>query len=40
MRETIEEAKKAKPAGKLYGRSLMDDLEARKIEMRSKQRCS
>ena len=28
----------ARPAGKLYGKSLIDDLEARKAEMRSKQR--
>ena len=27
-----------RPAGKLYGRSLIDDLEARKAEMRGKQR--
>jgi hypothetical protein len=27
-----------RPAGKLYGRSLIDNLEARKIEMRNKQR--
>ena len=28
----------ARPAGKLYGRSLIDNLEARKAEIRSKQR--
>ena len=27
-----------RPAGKLYGKSLIDDLEARKAEMRGKQR--
>ena len=27
-----------RPAGKLYGRSLIDDLEARKAHMRGKQR--
>ena len=27
-----------RPAGKLFGRSLIDDLEARKAEMRGKQR--
>ena len=30
--------KEKRPAGKLFGRSLIDDLEARKAEMRSKQR--
>ncbi|KAI0638050.1 hypothetical protein C8Q77DRAFT_1166468 [Trametes polyzona] len=35
----IEESKGPKrPAGKLFGRSLIDDLEARKAEMRGKQR--
>ena len=29
---------RGKPAGKLFGKSLIDDLEARKLEMRSKQR--
>jgi hypothetical protein len=35
--EQTPEVKRA--AGKLYGRSLMDNLEARKAEMRSKTRC-
>ncbi|KAH8830886.1 hypothetical protein DL96DRAFT_1813865 [Flagelloscypha sp. PMI_526] len=33
-----EEAFTGRPAGKLYGRSLIDDLENRKVEMKSKQR--
>lgn len=33
-----EEAKRSRPPGKLFGRSLIDDLEARKIEMRNKKR--
>ncbi|KAH8118403.1 hypothetical protein DFH11DRAFT_1874580 [Phellopilus nigrolimitatus] len=33
-----EEAKASRPPGKLFGRSLIDDLEARKAEMRGKQR--
>ena len=28
-----------RPAGKLYGKSLIDDLQSRKAEMRAKQRC-
>lgn len=36
--EAIPEAKQRRPPGKLYGRSLIDDLEARKAEMRSKKR--
>ena len=36
----VEESSKAgRPAGKLYGTSLIDQLENRKLEMRSKQRC-
>ena len=35
----IIKKKEKRPPGKLYGRSLIDDLEARKIEMKSKQRC-
>ena len=35
----VEDANAPKrPAGKLYGRSLIDDIEARKAEMRGKQR--
>ncbi|KAI0663296.1 hypothetical protein C8Q70DRAFT_908001 [Cubamyces menziesii] len=34
----VEESGHKRPAGKLYGRSLIDDLEARKAEMRGKQR--
>ncbi|KAF8655308.1 hypothetical protein AX16_003205 [Volvariella volvacea WC 439] len=33
-----ESGKVIRPAGKLYGKSLIDDLEARKAQMRSKQR--
>ncbi|THH11475.1 hypothetical protein EW145_g626 [Phellinidium pouzarii] len=33
-----EETKTSRPPGKLFGRSLIDDLETRKAEMRSKQR--
>ncbi|KAL5527453.1 hypothetical protein ACEPAG_6244 [Sanghuangporus baumii] len=33
-----EEASRSRPPGKLFGRSLIDDLEARKQEMRGKQR--
>ncbi|CAK5262693.1 unnamed protein product [Mycena citricolor] len=33
-----EDHKPAKPAGKLFGKSLIDDLESRKLEMKSKQR--
>ena len=35
-----EELKAKRPAGKLYGKSLIDDLESRKAQMRSKQRYS
>lgn len=35
----MEDSKPTKPAGKLFGRSLIDDLEARKAEIRGKQRC-
>jgi hypothetical protein len=31
-------SKGSRPAGKLYGKSLIDDLENRKAQMRSKQR--
>ncbi|EIW61322.1 uncharacterized protein TRAVEDRAFT_142971 [Trametes versicolor FP-101664 SS1] len=34
----VEEPGQKRPVGKLYGRSLIDDLEARKAEMRGKQR--
>lgn len=34
------DGKIARPAGKLYGKSLIDDLESRKAQMRSKQRYS
>lgn len=34
----VEEPGQKRPAGKLFGRSLIDDLEARKAEMRGKQR--
>ena len=33
-----EEEKRSRAPGKLFGRSLMDDLEARKAAMRNKQR--
>ncbi|KAL5530360.1 hypothetical protein ACEPAF_6618 [Sanghuangporus sanghuang] len=33
-----EEVRRSRPPGKLFGRSLIDDLEARKQEMRGKQR--
>jgi hypothetical protein len=33
-----EDLKAKRPAGKLYGKSLIDDLESRKAQMRSKQR--
>ena len=33
-----EDSKALRPAGKLYGKSLIDDLENRKVQMRSKQR--
>ena len=33
-----EHSKTSRPAGKLYGKSLIDDLETRKAQMRSKQR--
>jgi len=33
-----EHSKALRPAGKLYGKSLIDDLESRKVQMRSKQR--
>ena len=33
-----EDLKAKRPAGKLYGKSLIDDLENRKAQMRSKQR--
>ena len=36
--EGEEESKALRPAGKLYGRSLIDDLESRKAQMRNKQR--
>jgi len=34
----VDDLKGARPAGKLYGKSLIDDLEDRKAKMRSKQR--
>jgi len=34
-----EPMKQSRPPGKLFGKSLIDDLESRKAEMRSKQRC-
>lgn len=34
----VETAKPRRPPGKLFGRSLIDDLESRKAEMRNKQR--
>jgi hypothetical protein len=36
--EIIEQPEEFRPAGKLFGKSLIDDLEARKSEIRSKQR--
>ena len=33
-----DDSKASRPAGKLYGKSLIDDLESRKAQMRSKQR--
>ena len=34
----IDDSNSKRPAGKLYGKSLIDDLESRKAEMRGKQR--
>ena len=40
MSSGLEDSSKPhRPAGKLYGKSLIDDLESRKAQMRSKQRC-
>jgi hypothetical protein len=36
--EMIPEPENVRPAGKLFGRSLIDDLEARKMNLRSKNR--